>query len=259
MNTLRTNKEPYNEFLVNLNKFYSNIIEFVFLNDKTVDESSIQSVIKVLTDGAIPCFIDGTHCPVPIYSNFKAIILKTLFENYSHLVQLHFNHWFVKCISSSRQAKESANFFQLCVYDQHLHQLTSLTDDAKLRFGSDLCKQLVSQKMSIKLLFEQTNTQYKVDYLILIGKIKCCMEIMAYFCTCQDNLEKLSDPSEFDHFNMSMKAVFEEIDQDTLYNYLIKIMIRRYGSSSIKHVLGNENTCWITPNRIIGDNMVYIK
>lgn len=110
--------------------------------------------------------------------------------------------------------------------------------------------------MSIKLLFEQTKTQYKVDFLFLIGKLKCCMEIMAYFCNSQDNLTKLSDPAEFEHFNLSMKAVFEEVNQDTLYNYLIKILIRRYGSSSIKNVLANEKTRWITPNRIIGDNTV---
>lgn len=239
-----------------MNKFYSNIIEFVFLKDKTADDSSIQSVLRVLTDGAIRCVIDGNHCSLPIYSNFKAIILKTLFENYSHLVQFHFNHWFDKCITTSTQAKESANFFQLCVYDQHLHQLISQTDDVTLRFGSDLCKELVSQKMRIKLLFEQPKSQYKVDYLFLIGKLKCCMEIMAYFCNSQDNLAKLSDPAEFENFNFRMKAVFEEVKQDTLYNYLIKILIRRYGSSSIKNVLGNENTRWITPNRIIGNNTV---
>ena len=248
---------PYQEFLVNLNKFYSNIIEFVFLNDKTADESSIETVLKVLTEGFIHTVIDGTPVKMPIYSNFKAVILKTLFKNYSHLVQSHFNRWFIKCSPTSTTAPESANFFQLCVYEQHVHQLTTQNDDEKLQFGLYLCKEITSQRMNIKLLFEQKNTQYKVDYLFLIGKLKCCMEIMAYFFNSQESLRNLSDLSKFELFNSNMKTVFEEIEKSTLFEYLIKILIRRFGSSSIKNVLANPDTRWIAPTRIIGDNLVF--
>jgi hypothetical protein len=54
-----------------------------------------------------------------------------------------------------------------------------------------------------------------------------------------------------------MKTVFEEIEKSTLFEYLIKILIRRFGSSSIKNVLANPDTRWIAPTRIIGDNLVF--
>ena len=82
------------------------------------------------------------------------------------------------------------------------------------------------------------------------------MEILAYFCNSEEGLNKLENLDRFKEFNKRMQQVFEGIDEDTLYNYIIKTLIRKYGSGSIKHVLDNENCKWITPNRIIGDNLV---
>lgn len=97
---------------------------------------------------------------------------------------------------------------------------------------------------------------YKVDYLVLVGKLKCCMEIMAYFCNSPESVSEVTDRSRYEEFNERMRRLFEEVNEDTIYNYLIKILIRKYGSGSIKYVLGSEKSKWITPNRIIGDDLV---
>lgn len=39
---------------------------------------------------------------------------------------------------------------------------------------------------------------------------------------------------------------------------MIKLIIRKHGSASIKQVIGNDQLKWITPQKIIGDDLVII-
>ena len=154
-----------------------------------------------------------------------------------------------------QSSNELAMFFQSCVYDEHFHKLTE-NDDEQLNFGLQLCNELTHSKNSLRSLFKETKTHYQVDYLVLIGKLKCCMEILAGLCSCPDRVEGLKKREVYDEFNVKMKKLFEDVHEETIFNYLIKILIRKYGSSSIKLVKGNLETSWITPNNIIGDNLV---
>ncbi len=130
------------------------------------------------------------------------------------------------------------------------------SDDEQLQFGLQLCNELTHSKNSLRALFNEIDTQYQVDYLLLIGKLKCCAEILASFCSCPERVEGLKKRQIYEQFNASMKKLFEDVNEETVFNYLVKILIRKYGSSVIKLVKGSEETCWITPNSIIGDNLV---
>ena len=199
----------YNQFVTNLNKFYTNIVDFIFSNDSKPDEKTIEVILRVVTKGQIQVFADNVTVTLPIKSNYKSSILQVLFQNYSHLVQCHFDKWFNNCTDAFASANELAVFFQSCVYDKHFHQLTNKSDDMKLEIGLDLCEELARHKSDIKLFFKQAGTQFRVEYLVFIGKLKCSMEILAYFCNSEEGLNKLENLDRFKEFNKRMQQVFE--------------------------------------------------
>jgi len=82
------------------------------------------------------------------------------------------------------------------------------------------------------------------------------LEILACFCSCPERVDGLRKRESYEKFNSEMKKLLEEVNQETMFNYLIKILIRKYGSISLKLVKGNEETSWIAPNNIIGANLV---
>lgn len=130
-----------------------------------------------------------------------------------------------------------------------------MNENEKISHGLFICNEISESKPYLTSLFTPNSKTYSVDYLVIIGKLKCCIQIMAMFCNSQLSMDK-ADTQLFAAFNGKMKMLFSELKHETIFNYLIKLLIRKYGSGCIKYVMSNEDLKWITPKEIIGDNFI---
>lgn len=90
---------------------------------------------------------------------------------------------------------------------------------------------------------------------------------MSKACYSKDVYDAYKNDHDFKEFNLNLKHLMETTfgqgeeahargQTDTFTNYLIKDMIRKYGSSSIKYVLAEPDLAWMTPASIIGNQEV---
>lgn len=135
-----------------------------------------------------------------------------------------------------------------------------MTKNEQINHGLSICNEINESKPYLTSLFGPVSNEktYSVEHLVIIGKLKCCIQIMAMFCNSQISMAN-TNPELFVAFNNKMKQLFVDLNHETVFNYLIKLLIRKYGSGCIKYVMSNDTLKWITPKEIIGDNLVKLK
>lgn len=252
-------------FTEDLSKFYLNVVELIFFSDdKHPNDRAVEAILRIITEAKIVSTdsVSSGGSILSIKSSNRSILLQLVFRNYSQLVEKNLSVWFNKCslIGSGQifdSSKELAIFFQNCVYDKYFNLLSTFKSELnQIEFALSICQEIIDSKASFVLILTERNNCYTVPALINVGKLKFCLEILSYLCIRHESMTGKTLQS-FENFNAEIKTIVESTSAvtDTIFNFLIKLIIRKHGSASIKQVIANEHLKWITPQNIIGDDL----
>jgi hypothetical protein len=259
----------------NLNVFYFNAIEYlVFMNQSAPNDDTIDLILETITSKHLS---GGGGVAFTIEPTFRKLLIQIIFKNYNQKVISHLEKWFREegNITGARSLFESSNelalLFQDCVHDQLIHDLTTKNQTLKdqIDLANKECEYLL-KKNQLNQIFKRKKmygATYEVTFLIDLAKLKFCLCTMSKSCHSKDLFDLHN--KDLTNFNKNLKELIhntfgqsnEEHSQygktDTFINYLIKDMIRKYGSSSVKYILAEQELNWMAPGSIIG-NQEYV-
>jgi len=259
----------------NLNVFYFNAIEYlVFMNQSAPNDETIDLILETITSKHLS---GGGGVAFTIEPTYRKLLIQIIFKNYNQKVISHLEKWFREegNITGAKSLFESSNelalLFQDCVHDQLIHDLTMKNQTLKdqIDLANKECEYLLKKKQ-LNQIFKRKKmygSTYEVTFLIDLAKLKFCLCTMSKSCHSKDLYD--SHNKDLINLNKNLKELIlitfgqteEEHSQygktDTFINYLIKDMIRKYGSSSVKYILAEQELNWMAPGSIIG-NQEYV-
>jgi len=280
-NSLKGFTKSNDEIQDNLNIFYFNTVEYLVFNDRNEppDDETIDLILNSITEKELRSNNEQQQ-PFRIEPTYRALLIQIVFKNYNEKVIEHLDKWFKQgTITGQNQLFESSNelalLFQDCVHDQYIHNLTAKQQTLcdQITLANSVCAELLvasNQRTNLIQIFKSRkmyHATYDVACLVVLAKLKFCLGTMSRACYSKDVFDAYKHQKEFKEFNTNLKNLItitfgqgEEAhtkgQTDTFINYLIKDMIRKYGSSSIKYVLAESDLSWMTPPSIIGNQEV---
>ena len=126
----------------------------------------------------------------------------------------------------------------------------------KLIKANETCEKEL--KGSIKGIFAQTRQNYDVDHLYKLAQLKYIIGIIAELASNYHQYASANDKDRqaINSLNENMKAILNSTigNTKTICYYLIKDIIRKYGSACIRTISTNAQFNWITPSSVIGND-----
>ena len=243
-----------------LNNFYVDVVESLcFRRNQRPNDETVEAILQVITEKQIKNA--NRHFNINLVS--RSLLVQIVFKNYNEIVIRHLTDWFD---ASSRlvgkhelfsSSQEIALLFLNCVYDQYIHQTSSLSVDEQMQVSYKVLTDLLAEKPNLNGIFNEKRAMLKtfdVKYLLVLSKLKFVLSVLSRLSYEQTVFESIQNKDLFAKFNSCIKETVESTTSTIkLRHYLIKDMIRKYGSSSIKYVQTNETLKWMTPTEIIGD------
>lgn len=158
-------------------------------------------------------------------------------------------------------AEELALLFLDCVYDEAIQKISSYSTQDQILEATRVCDEIKKLPASERVFKEKKMFMktYNVDFLQVLAKIKFCLFTMAKLVHTRELIAGLEGQANFEAFNAKLKDLLESHfkfyeTNEILVNYLIKELIRSYGSASVTGIMGNPNLNWMTPKHLIGDD-----
>lgn len=266
-NSFNSNKIFMDFFEEYLNNFYLDAIESLCFDQSSSLEpnnDTIDFILKSMTDKKLT--LDSAYFELkPIY---LSLLLQIVFKNYNDNLISHLNKWFnsTSFIGQNeifRSGEEFAILFQNCVFDQYVSQFTKLEICLQLDLANKLALEIVKSLGILERILAERKIMgktYAVNHLLILAKLKFCISVLTRFSHSEKVYESVKNLEILHEFNSNMHKIVEfslskfASPTKTVINYLIKDLIRKYGSSSIKYVLSNPTLAWMAPKEIIGDN-----
>jgi hypothetical protein len=247
----------------NINAFYVDIIEgLCFKNYQKPNDDAIEAILKVITDQKI--IVENNSFDLNLTN--RSMLIQIVFRNYNQIVESHLTRWFdSKSFIGANQvfatSQEISLLFQNCVFDNYVHQISNLSIDEQIKFAIPITDEIVKKTEGriLERIFNEKRGMLKtfnVDFLLVLSKIKFILSILSKVSHDQETFEAIRNMQQFEkEFSSKIKRIIDSTAPTTnkLIFYLIKDMIRKYGSSSVKYVQTNEKLSWMTPKDIIGD------
>ena len=253
--------EAYDELNEALNQFYLKTVEKLILKND-LDNDLVIKLMKPLTEYSIKS-TSGMYTDLNLKPNYVSIIFQSLFIMNESLVCGYLNN-FTNSVSSDQNLAEFLYLISLniqnSIQQKYNLQLLNRNIDYEVGIAERVTIELNKQNM-IQNIFMATkqNNQLNVDYLLFIAKLKFCLKILAKVTNSKLSFDSLTDKELFQEFNGRIKSIVENSfnngHTDIVFNYLIKELIRKYSSSSIKYVIVNPDIKWMIPTVLIGDNL----
>jgi hypothetical protein len=247
----------------NLETFYIDTIEFLCFEHepKIVPENeAIQEILSSITSQKIV----SQNGEFNLSTKSRALLIQIVFRNSNEIVFESLNSWFhqiqVGFSDLFKSTEEVAILFQNCIHDNFLNQISEFDVDEQISFALTLSKELLSSKQilsKIMQLKKARGTIFDVNHLRLMSKIKFCISIFAKMVQSKLAYESVKNKEIANEFNLNMKALIIEstpINTKILSYYLIKDMIRKYGSASIRYASSTEEFGWILPEDLASSN-----
>ena len=253
LSEIEERKSTFENLELNLNTFYMNTIEtLVFRKDAaSPDTKLVESVLNVVTKGFV---LGERNVKLMIKPIYKSLLIQILYRNYNNAVCEKLNQTFRK----EEGCKELALLFQDCIQTLCFKNVANKDLNLKIIYANEMAEELIQKLGLLDEIFDNTTKFYHVDCLKLLAKFKYCLKVIASVASDPDAMH-LADEVLFNKFNSNMKTLMEptlhHYKNDTLYNYLIKEIIRKYSNSAIKHILGEENIKWMVPKELVGDDL----
>lgn len=244
-----------------MNTFYLNTIETLVFEPTTQTSLDVVGQLKPdsrLSDVILRAVVDGRvlyeSMPYPILPPYRSLLIQLLFRNHNEMVSQYLKTWFTKgtadLSSIFKSAKDMAIFFQGCIQDLYVNQ-TRQVGTNELEVASSIAADLI--KPSIKgFLNEIMNSQedvFGVDELEYIAKLKFVIKILAKLVNSQESVDAAMGLNKkmFEKFCENMKSLIEPTATltPTVFNYLVKELVRKFSYSSVKYIMASANIKWI--------------
>jgi hypothetical protein len=253
--------EAIDELTEALNQLYLKTLEnLIFKSD--LDNDIVIKLMKSLSEYSITSSSD-MYTYLSLKPNYVSLIFQSLFIKNESLVCGYLKEFINSVPSNQNLAKYlypiSLNL-QNSLQQKYNLQLLKRNIDYQVGIVERITLELNKQNM-IENIFTATKRDNKlnVDYILYIAKLKLCLKILAKVTNSKIAFDCLEDKELFQEFNKRMKSIletsFNNAHTDTVFNYLIKELIRKYSSSSIKYVITNPDIKWMIPTVLIGDNL----
>lgn len=247
-----------------LNMMYVDVVEMLcFRDNKRPNDDAIETILHAMTDRKIPTST-GTSS-LTLGQVHRYLLVQIVFINYNEIVEKNLTVWFntMNLIGQNKifaSHEEMAILFLSCVFDYYVNQTLNESLDRQISSAHRICQDIVADLTQIDKMFNEKKIfgkSYNVKYLLLLARIRFVTNVLVKSCHSQEALDSIQDTKLFEEFCANMKRLIEysqSRNTDTLINYLIKEIIRKYGSTSVKFLLYNEPLSWMTPREIIGDD-----
>ena len=185
--------------------------------------------------------------------------------NWNNKVISHLKKWYnvsenVKP-DKFQAAEDLALLFLDCVYDEAIQKVSSYSTEEQILEASRVCDEIKKLPASERVFKEKKMFMktYNVDFLLVLAKTKFCLFTMAKLVHTREKIAELASVQAFEEFNAKLNNLlhnhFKFFDSNqVLVNYLIKELIRSYGSSSVIGIMSSAGLNWMTPKHLIGDD-----
>ena len=247
----------------NLETFYIDTIEFLcFEHEPKImpENEAIQEILSSITGQKIVTQSGEFN----LSTKSRALLIQIVFRNSNEIVFESLNSWFnqiqVGFSELFKSTEEVAILFQNCIHDNYLNQISEFEMDEQINFALTLSKELLTNKQilsKIMQLKKARGTIFEVNHLRLMSKIKFCISIFAKMVQSKLAYDSIKNKEIANEFNSNMKALIIDttpMNTKILSYYLIKDMIRKYGSASIRYASSTEEFGWILPEDLASSN-----
>lgn len=145
--------------------------------------------------------------------------------------------------------------FQNCVYDQLIKETFESTNlNEQLKKTYEIAEYFVNKVDSLRKLFGERmimGKTFDVQNLVDVAKIKYLLSMLAKFVHDEESFRRAKELPLFEQLNKNVKALISGVDSETLSNFIIKELVRKYGSASLKFISYTAELAWITPKSVI--------
>ncbi len=274
----------YNEFIDKINGFYLNIMELIVFNENNntkIDADIINLLMELITESrfkSIEYAIKDAKATSELIFEFKpqycSLLLQILYKNSKETVKVYLDGWFKKQETSYRvdfkanketdlvkSVNSTALFYLNCVHDYLVQDNNEQSLVKQIEYALDLLRaEILSQNdyETIADIFKDSTKRFNVKSLTKLAYLKYTILIFAQLVSNYRNY-KLSaakydaELKLLDELNFELKNVIEKTHEKskTVCYFLIKELIRKYGSSIIKDLPNIQSFKWIVPDGLI--------
>ncbi len=252
-------KKSFNEtFMEKLNSFYLNMIEFLFKNEwQRSNRNLFEPVLEAVCEGKI----SNQEETVQITKYYRLCLLEFFYKNHLDFMLKHLESWFRnRCRLNFNDAVQMAILFENCVEEicHENDELKNTSLESKARVSFEISQALVKEKNTLKQIYSQDQKEYSSKEIIYLAKLKFCLKMLAKFNCSDDVVDKLANDLHCQKFNSNIKTLLELPEchnkNKTIFEFIVKEIIRKYGSSQFKAISNNDQLNWIVPKEFFGNN-----
>ena len=256
--------KKYNQFVRNLNDFFFNTIELVvFKERKRIINSSliIDLLMKLITNSftqqieyAVKKKHDEKNTFFEIKQKYSSLLIQILFKHNREVVENYLNKWFTDQAEQYKNefnrktdsfvifVNDMALFYMNCIYDNLVQENSDKTLVEQIRHVLNLIKEtFINSKCSIETTFKDRYFAFNCSYLSYIAIYKYSILIFANLVSKSKEFKRetekyVNEVKLLFELNQAIKKIVDNSYQTTKTAnlFLIKELIRKYGSSSIK-------------------------
>ena len=140
---------------------------------------------------------------------------------------------------------------EICHVDEELEHADLAN---KVAMACQLSHDLLINKKVLALVFAtEPHKEYNSSWLVYLAKLKYCLKMLVKYNCGEESSINLDS---FAQLNANLQRLFESVGSckqlETLHNFIVKEIIRKYGSSQFKSVSNDEQLRWLVPNEIFG-------
>ena len=259
--TILTNKSTSIDLKDYLSSFYLDIVDNICFDSsfgKLPNTNCIECILNVVTSGKIDSLfeIDFLH---------RTLIIQIIFKSHEEIVQNHLIKWFhgESFIGNDlfATAEEVSILFLDCVLDRLIGACIDISNEQQFAMADKICCDLLAAEKLLERTISQKKIRYKsyeIESLILISKYKFVVNIFTKYIYCEKVYEQVKQLESFKNFNQNLKKLIDitifKLNTKTFINFMIKDLIRKFGSVSVKYVMKNKDINWVTPEDLVGSN-----
>jgi hypothetical protein len=132
--------------------------------------------------------------------------------------------------------------------------------DSKVKAAFQTSQGLIENKENLGDIFNANKDQREFDFkfVIYLAKLKYCLKMLAKFNCEEDILDKIENHHILNNFTANCKTLLElpqcQGKNESIYQFLVKEIIRKYGSPQFKSISSHDELKWIVPKEIFGSD-----
>lgn len=231
-----------------LNNFYLNTAERLVFEKSwssltnEINTKLVESIMQTVINASIRHEMTES---VPIESSCRLRLLQMLFRNHDSMVGQSLAKYFDRSDRSLTNvfgtSKQMAVFFTSCVQEMYVDRARS----DELSIACSIARELLADARVVETI-RSTDNSFSVDRLVTLAQLKFVIKVLAKCVYSQEAIDQL-DNRLLETFLDSMRQVVEPSLQytSTVFCYLIKELIRKFGNASVKFIKANEHIKWI--------------